>query len=95
MLGKILITDLSGKAKELCIYDILEIKEGKGGGFLFDLGEGVEGKEPEDCSKIIYKNSKGEKKTINTKESVSQIRSKINSAKKNEKFDDWLVSIIK
>ncbi len=94
MLGKISITDLSGKSKEINIYDIEEVKEGKGGGFQFTFGGPVEGEEPKECRKIIFRDSKGEKKTINTNESIADIRSKIEAARNNEDFKSWLDSIV-
>ena len=67
MLGKIVITDLSGKEKEISIYDLLEIKEEKDGGMLWTFGGDVEGEGPKECRKVVYKEFKGEKKNCKYK----------------------------
>lgn len=90
MLGKITITNLDGKDTTISIYDIEEIKEGKGGGFLWDLGMGVQGQEAQPC--IVVK-IKSEKKNIKTTESVKQIKEKIRTARGRENFENWLATL--
>lgn len=98
MLAKITVKDISDKIQEIQVYSILEIKEGKGGAFSFTFtgdDSPVQGTEGKVCRKISYSIKGGEKKTINTFDSIDEIKKKILAAKASENFNQWLDDLIK
>lgn len=69
----ITLTKVDGGSIDINSEDIASLEDGKSGGFVFAIGDVVDGQDPLKCTKITLKNGK----TLKVKETKEEIKNRI------------------